>query len=84
MIPTQNLLEIGLTNYVNQDKDYILGLPITTILIYFLADQKKYPTPTYDFFEKTKYAKNLLWQWKKSAQVKSYNSKILSKHVKVS
>ena len=39
--------------------------------------------PAYDFFERTKYAKNLLWQWKKSAQVKSYNSKILSKHVKV-
>jgi deoxyribodipyrimidine photo-lyase len=66
----------------DQDKDYILGLPDNNFDL-FSSSQNSYPTPAYDFFERTKYAKNLLWQWKKSAQVKSYNSKILSRHVKV-
>ena len=66
----------------DQDKEYILGLPDNNLDL-FSECQSSYPTPAYDFFERTKYAKNLLWQWKKSAQVKSYNSKILLRHVKV-
>jgi hypothetical protein len=82
MIPTQNLLEIGLNELLIRTKDYILGLPENNFDL-FSNNQNSYPTPAYDFFERTKYSKNLLWQWKKSAQVKSYNSKILSRHVKV-
>ena len=66
----------------DQDKEYILGLPDNNLDL-FSNDQNSYPTPAYDFFERTKYSKNLLWHWKKSSKVKSYNSKILSRHVKV-
>ena len=65
-----------------KDKEYILGLPDNNLDL-FSKGQSSYPTPTYDFFERTKYSKNLLWHWKKSSKVKSYNSKILSRHVKV-
>ena len=66
----------------DHDKEYILGLPDNNFDL-FSKDQNSYPTPAYDFYERTRYSKNLLWQWKKSSQVKSYNSKILSRHVKV-
>jgi len=38
--------------------------------------------PLYDFQDRVKKTKDLLWQWKKSNKVKRNNFKILSKHVK--
>ena len=89
--PTKQLQDhdpdvIFIKNWVDelfdQDKEYILGLPENNFDL-FSKDQNSYPTPAYDFFERIKYSKNLLWHWKKSSHVKSYNSKILSRHVKV-
>ena len=80
--PDTKFIKSWVKELCDQDKEYILGLPDNNLDL-FSEGQSTYPTPTYDFFERTKYSKNLLWHWKKSSQVKSYNSKILSRHVKV-
>ena len=80
--PDTTFIKNWVDELCDEDKEYILGLPDNNLDL-FSKGQSSYPTPTYDFFERTKYSKNLLWHWKKSSQVKSYNSKILSRHVKV-
>ena len=64
------------------DPGYILNLPNKNYDL-FSQSQSYYPQPLYDFQERVKKTKDLLWQWKKSYKVKKNNSKILSKHVKV-
>ena len=50
---------------------------------FFSLPESHYPQPLYDFQERVKKTKELLWQWKNSNSVKRNNLKILSKHVKV-
>ena len=64
------------------DSGYILNLPNKNYDL-FSQSQGHYPQPLYDFHERVKKTKDLLWQWKKSNKVKKNNLKILSKHVKV-
>jgi len=64
------------------DSGYILNLPNKNYDLFF-QPQSRYPQPRYDFQERVKKTKDLLWQWKKSNKVKKNNLKILSKHVKV-
>ena len=45
-------------------------------------DNSTYTHPPYNFNERIKEAKQILWQWKKSKNVRINNAKILSKHVK--
>jgi deoxyribodipyrimidine photo-lyase len=61
---------------------YILNLPNKTYDL-FSQSQSDYFQPLYDFQGRVKKTKDLLWQWKKSNQVKKNNFKILSIHVKV-
>jgi deoxyribodipyrimidine photo-lyase len=61
---------------------YILNLPNKTYDL-FSQSQSDYSQPLYDFQGRVKKTKDLLWQWKKSNQVKKNNFKILSIHVKV-
>ena len=64
------------------DPGYILNLPSKNYDL-FSQHESHYPQPLYDFQERVKKTKDLLWQWKKSNKVKKNNLKILSKHVKV-
>ena len=64
------------------DSGYILNLPNKNYDL-FSQSQSHYSQPLYDFQGRVKKAKDLLWQWKKSNEVKKNNLKILSKHVKV-
>jgi len=64
------------------DPGYILNLPNKNYDL-FSQSQSHYPQPLYDFHERVKKSKDLLWKWKKSNKVKKNNLKILSKHVKV-
>ena len=64
------------------DPGYILNLPSKNYDL-FSQPESHYPQPLYDFQERVKKTKDLLWQWKKSNKVKKNNLKILSKHVKV-
>jgi deoxyribodipyrimidine photo-lyase len=64
------------------DPGYILNLPSKNYDL-FSQLESRYPQPLYDFQERVKKTKDLLWQWKKSYKVKKNNLKILSKHVKV-
>ena len=64
------------------DPGYILNLPSKNYDL-FSQPESHYPQPLYDFQERVKKTKDLLWQWKKSYKVKKNNLRILSKHVKV-
>jgi len=64
------------------DSGYILNLPNKNYDLFYQS-QSHYPQPLYEFHERIKKTKDLLWQWKKSNKVKKNNLKILSKHVKV-
>lgn len=64
------------------DPGYILNLPSKNYDLFSLPESH-YPQPLYDFQERVKKTKELLWQWKNSNSVKRNNLKILSKHVKV-
>jgi deoxyribodipyrimidine photo-lyase len=61
---------------------YILNLPSKNYDL-FSQPESNYSQPLYNFQERIKKTKDLLWQWKKSNKVKKNNLKILSKHVKV-
>ena len=63
------------------EKESILNLPNDNLDL-FTNRTNAYPSPKYDFFERSKYAKALLWKWKKSRDVKNHNANILAKHVK--
>ena len=64
------------------DPGYILSLPNKNYDL-FSQPQCHYPQPLYNFQERVKKSKDLLWQWKKSNKVKKNNLRILAKHVKV-
>ena len=62
------------------DNKSILSLPKDNLDLF--ADNSTYNHPPYNFNERIKKAKQILWQWKKSKNVRINNAKILSKHVK--
>ena len=64
------------------DSKAILSLPKDNLDLF--EDNTAYTHPPYNFNERISEAKQLLWQWKKSANVRRNNAKILSKHVKTS
>jgi len=63
------------------EKEFILNLPDENFDL-FTSEINTYPSPKYDFFDRSKHTKALLWKWKKSKEVKKYNANILAKHVK--
>jgi len=63
------------------EKESILNLPDENLDL-FTNGTNAYPSPKYDFFERSRYTKALLWKWKKSKEVKNHNANILAKHVK--
>jgi len=64
------------------DSKAILSLPKDNLDLF--EDNTAYTHPPYNFNERISEAKQLLWQWKKSANVRRNNAKILLKHVKTS
>jgi len=60
--------------------EYVINLPLQSNDLF--AGESNYPQAKYNFQERIKESKDLLWQWKKSIHVKQNNAKILAKHVR--
>jgi len=60
--------------------EYVINLPLQSNDLF--ASESNYPQAKYNFQERIRESKDLLWQWKKSIHVKQNNAKILAKHVR--
>jgi deoxyribodipyrimidine photo-lyase len=60
--------------------EYIINLPLQSNDLF--SNDWNYPQAQYNFQERIRESKDLLWQWKKSVHVKQNNAKILAKHVR--
>ena len=60
--------------------EYIINLPLQSNDLF--SNESNYPQAQYNFQERIRESKDLLWQWKKSVHVKQNNAKILAKHVR--
>lgn len=61
--------------------EYIINLPLQSNDLF--SNESTYPQAQYNFQERIRESKDLLWQWKKSVHVKQNNAKILAKHVRL-
>ena len=60
--------------------NYIVNLPLQGNDLF--SHEPSYPEAKYNFQERIRESKDLLWQWKKSIYVKQNNAQILAKHVR--
>ncbi len=65
----------------NNDAEFIKSLPHKEKDLFFACSN--YADSKYDFQQRIKESRDLLWRWKKSSQVKNNNKKILQRHVRV-
>ena len=66
----------------DEEPEFIKSLPSKEQDLF--STNKNYPEAKYDFQQRIKESRDLLWHWKKSDQVKNHNQKILQRHVRVS
>ena len=80
--PETTFIKTWIPELKDEEPEFIKSLPSKEQDLF--STNKNYPEAKYDFQQRIKESRDLLWHWKKSDQVKNHNQKILQRHVRVS
>jgi deoxyribodipyrimidine photo-lyase len=80
--PETTFIKTWIPELKDEDPEFIKSLPTKEQDLF--STNKNYPEAKYEFQQRIKESRDLLWHWKKSDQVKNHNHKILQRHVRVS
>ena len=78
--PEATFIKTWIPELNSHQPEYIINLPLHSNDLF--SNESNYPQAQYNFQERIKESKDLLWQWKKSIYVKQNNAIILAKHVR--
>ena len=78
--PKATFIKTWVPELNSHQPEYIINLPLQSNDLF--SNESNYPQAQYNFQERIRESKDLLWQWKKSIHVKQNNAKILEKHVR--